>query len=73
MQTTVKQYDEHIDQRKRILKLLRDNDFVPTAQLRLIAYQYNARIYELRKKGYVIKSVKTPKCGFMLIGKLIEG
>lgn len=36
-------------QRDRIYDMLQNNDFVPTAALRLFAYQYNARIKELRE------------------------
>lgn len=57
----------HQTQRDKILKLLIDNDFVSTAQLRLFAYQYNARIYELRKSGFDIKTArKDGKWGFTL-------
>lgn len=72
MQTTLSRYekvktDEKSDQRKRILELLLNNDFVATATLRLFAYQYNARIYELRRKGWIIKSMrKDNKCGFTI-------
>ena len=38
----------HTNQRDRILQMLKDHDFVSTSSLRLFAYQYNARIKELR-------------------------
>ena len=72
MQTGINQYNERVGQRKRILKLLNENLFVPTAQMRLVAYQYNARIHELRKEGYQIRSIRTPKCGFELIGRVMN-
>jgi len=50
-------------QRIKILKVLKSRLFVPTAYLSTIAYQYNARIYELRHglhdgTMYKIKSIK---------------
>ena len=61
--------DSGFNQRKRILNLLRKNEFVPTAQLRLFSYQYNARIYELRKAGWHILATKQDgRYGFELTG-----
>lgn len=48
----------HITQRSIMLKLFIQLDFVPSGMLRTFAYQYNARIYELRRLGYVIKATK---------------
>lgn len=74
MQLTIATFDIEQKMRQthadRILKLLRENDFVPTAALRLFSYNHTARIAELRDRGYVIKSEKSPKCGFRLIGKI---
>ena len=59
---------DHSCQRIRILKLLKTNDWVATSELRLFSYQYNARIFELRAKGYnIISSKQEGKCGFRLI------
>lgn len=70
MQQTILEYDDKCRQRDRILTLLKRNEFVSTAELRLIAYQYNARIYELRALGYVINSTHiNGKYGFMLLGR----
>jgi len=57
------------NQRSRILELLQKNKFVPTAQLRLIAYQYNSRLHELRKQNHNIISTKDEegRWGFKLI------
>lgn len=61
-------------QRTLILHLLKKNDFVSTASLRIIAYQYNARIFELRNglhdnTQYHIESVRNNnKYGFVLCG-----
>lgn len=67
--TTLDTFDDKHKQKERILKLFKLSEFVPTAALRLIAYQYNARIYELRKAGYHIVSDKEDgKCGFRLVG-----
>jgi hypothetical protein len=48
----------HSSQRNKILDLLINNDFVKTSYLlnEVKAYQYNARIKELRKEGYNIVS-----------------
>ena len=55
-------------QRNRILDLLKKRDFVPTAELRLFSYQYNARIKELRDRGWtILKHKKDGKHGFILI------
>lgn len=58
MQQTLICYNTHDGQRGRILEMLRTHDFVPTASLRLFAYQYNARIFELRKAGHDIESCR---------------
>lgn len=61
-------------QRQKILNLLRKNNFVRTSHLRIIAYQYNARIYELRKGMhdnlfYDIRSCRENSIhGFKLLG-----
>lgn len=62
---------------KTILKLLRHTDIVLTQQLRMFAYQYNARIYQLRRghydgKKYLIEPCKDDqgRCGFRLLGHL---
>lgn len=54
---------EHNTQRKKILKMLKNQDFVPTASLRLFAYQYNARIKELRegKENNIIYNIISTK------------
>ena len=68
-ETKLESFDDKHVQKVRILKLFQISDFVPTAALRIIAYQYNARIYELRKSGYHIVSDKEDgKCGFRLVG-----
>lgn len=65
---------EHKAQRKKILDLLNKKDFVPTAVLRQFAYQYNARIFELREKGYIIKAEKIDnRHGFRLLGGFPNG
>jgi hypothetical protein len=51
---------------QRILEKLRSQDFVSSAELRLFAYQYNTRIFELRKGfhdgiEHKIKSVRDKK------------
>lgn len=60
---------------KTILKLLKAQDFVKTATLRMFSYQYNARIYELRRglydgKEYLINKAKDHlnNYGFVLLG-----
>lgn len=61
-------------QRDRILALLKKKDWVPTSVLRQMAYQYNARILELRRglhddKAYDIQSVRQDdKYGYVLQG-----
>lgn len=58
---------QRMSQRDRILQMLKSRDFVPTAALRLFAYQYNARIKELRTQfGHdKIQSVRQDGvCGF---------
>lgn len=45
----VKRQIQSNSQRQRILEMLLDHPIVLSAELRLFAYQYNARIYELRK------------------------
>jgi hypothetical protein len=45
-------WDSRNSQCKRILELLQSRDFVLTTTIRLIAPQYNARIYELRNGMY---------------------
>ena len=61
-------------QREQILKLLHKNNFVRTSHLRIIAYQYNARIYELRRgihnnKLYDIRACREEGIhGFKLLG-----
>ena len=54
-------------QRKRVLNLLRNMQFVPTYMIKQAASQYNARIYELRRMGFDIKSTwKDGKKGFLV-------
>lgn len=49
----------HKTQRNTILKLLEGTSFVPTQLLNQMGiYQYNARIYELRRLGYDIHSTQ---------------
>ena len=45
-------------QRGRILRLLQEcsNQWVPSYELAAIALQYGARVYELRKQGYLIEN-----------------
>lgn len=45
-------------QRARVLRLLEENNnqWVPSYELAAIALQYNARVYELRKQGYLIQN-----------------
>ena len=64
-------WDERKSQEKRILKLLRSQDIVKTAELRLFTYNHTARISNLRKKGYIIESVKDEKgrYGYRLLGQ----
>lgn len=55
-------FDDRCTQRDIILALLMRKSFVPTSLLRLRAYQYNTRIFELRRGqhdgiAYDIKSV----------------
>ena len=40
---------------QKILKIFRDHGEVSTGQLRMVAAQYNARIYDLRQAGYGIE------------------
>jgi hypothetical protein len=60
MQSTITLYDNHESQRERILELFRlQEGILYTYQLvDLHIYQYNARIKELREKGYDIESKK---------------
>jgi hypothetical protein len=81
-QTQLKLYFENVadgnnrrSQCKTILKLFKQNDVVLTQQLRMFAYQYNARIYQLRRglydgKKYLIEKCKDEldRCGFKLLG-----
>jgi len=63
----MKQTSVRVAQRGLILALLRYFPFVPTSCLRDLSYQYNARIYELRRFGHNIKAIKNDGvCGFML-------
>jgi len=72
MQQTLELFDERTAQRERILELLKKNNFVKTSTLRIIAYQYNARIFELRQIGYIIESCRENNiCGFKYIGKVV--
>ena len=67
MQTDLTDYSETQTQRERIKQLLLKHRFVPTAALRLFAYQYNTRIFELRKEGWPIQRAREDgKCGFTL-------
>jgi len=62
--TEIKRHD---NQRDTILNLLKKHDFVPTARLRLFAYQYNTRIFELRRIWYNIISLsQNGKRGYKL-------
>lgn len=54
MQLTLSLYAENGG--KAILSLLLDYDWHATVELSRLAKQYNARIYELRRKGFVIAS-----------------
>jgi hypothetical protein len=61
------------NQRERILQMLLKGEFVPTAVFRVFAYQYNARILELRRgmhdgHEYDIRSMRDEqgRCGFKL-------
>jgi len=40
---------------QKILKIFKDHGEVSTGQLRMVAAQYGARIYELRRSGYDIE------------------
>ena len=48
---------EHAKQRQAILDLLRGGP-ATTKALHAVAYQYNARIHELRNSGYVVECKK---------------
>ena len=60
MQTPITLFDDHSTQREKIIELLTKNNFVPTYVLLNIvhAYQYNARIKELRQLGHNIVSIR---------------
>ena len=70
MQMCLEVYESRSGQRQRMLNLLKSFEFIPTAMLRQFSYQYNARIFELRKMGYEIIAMKDEngRCGFMLTG-----
>lgn len=64
----------HSSQREKILQLLQTGCFVSTASLRLFSYQYNARLYELRRgrhDGICYHIVKERdelgRCGFRMV------
>ena len=60
MQTPITIFDDHSTQREKIVELLEKNEFVPTSILLNVvhAYQYNARIKELRQLGHNIVSIR---------------
>lgn len=49
---------KHRNQRRKILDLLRKYPCVPMTVLNKIAFRYSARIHELRKMGFTIKTTK---------------
>lgn len=54
----------------RILKMLKSREFLKSAELRLFSYNHTARISELRKQGWCIRSERRDGCtGFVLIGR----
>jgi len=55
-------------QRDKILELLQDNFYhSPSELMKLGIAQYNARIYELRKKGHNIESVKIEENTYFIL------
>lgn len=69
MQQTLELWNPRHTQRNKILTLLKSKNFVSTSVLRMVAYQYNARIKELRSMGYVIESCRNMgRSGFKLLG-----
>ena len=66
-----------ITQADKILNELKSGAWVPTYKLVQIAFQYNARIKELRDKGYDIVNRRDPKNSkityFRLIPKRVVG
>lgn len=60
--------ERHKSQRETILELLESMDFVPTELIvSKNIYQYNARIQQLRREGYIIDSCReNGRYGFRL-------
>ena len=54
-------------QRGRILKLLSDGQPHPLTEVKRLAAQYNARIYELRCRGFVIESLRSQEGTFFVL------
>lgn len=55
-------------QQKEIISTLMREDWVSTDKMKRIAAQYNARIYELRKRGFDILSKKrNGRFGYILM------
>ena len=57
--------NKHNTQCSKMLKAFKDREWVSTAYLRSFAYQYNARILELRTGKFDGKNhyIKAEKCG----------
>lgn len=69
-QITMSAYDERTEQRTRILELFEQLGFVPTSVLRMVAYQYNARIFELRRPPFnynIVRANENGRCGFRMV------
>ena len=59
---------KNANQRNKILELLQDRFYhSPSELMRLGIAQYNARIYELRKMGYIIESVIIDKNTYFIL------
>lgn len=59
LQLKITPFDQRIEQKKRILELFEQKNHIFTQEFgNLGIYQYNARIKELRDRGYNIVSCK---------------